>query len=257
MNIPLFFISYFLLSIFVFINSSCTKLASDFDSNSSIEEITKTAEQAHKKKDYTRAAEIYLKIDEFYPYTDSSRAALVKAIRFYHTGAQFNDLRATAKKYLELYPSDENSAFAKYMVAMSHFEQIIDVERDQGATRDSIKEFNELIRLYPKSKYSIKAEENILIATSQLAGQEVSVGKYYLNKNNPLSAIKRFNTVIHNYKNTPHYPEALFRTIEAYTMIGVYNKVKIYAKILNREFPNSEWNKLSFKLIQDYDIRVN
>ena len=50
------------------------------------------------------------------------------------------------------------------MVGMSYFEQIIDVERDQGATRDSIREFSELIELYPKSKYALKAKRNITIA---------------------------------------------------------------------------------------------
>ena len=87
------------------------------------------------------------------------------------------------------------------MVGMSYFEQIIDVERDQGATRDSIREFSELITLYPKSKYTLKAKENILIAKNQLAGQEVAVGRYYLKRNNPMSAIKRFKTVINEHKN--------------------------------------------------------
>tara|TARA_A100001011_G_C14087611_1_gene747182 strand:- start:139 stop:912 length:774 start_codon:yes stop_codon:yes gene_type:complete len=253
----LFLNFYFFLFLFTFVVSSCTKLASDFDTNSSIEEIIKTAEQAYNKKDYTRAAEIYLTVNEFYPYSDTSRIALIKAIRSYHSGAKFNELRKTSKKYLDLYPNDQNSSFAKYMIGMSYFEQIIDVERDQGATRDSIREFNELINLYPRSKYSEKAKENIVIAKSQLAGQEVAVGRYYLNKNNPLSAINRFQTVIDYHKNTAYYPEAIFRSIEAYAMLGISDKILSYAYRLKKEFPDSEWNKLAFVLIKEYGIKVD
>ena len=246
---------YIYLFIFIFVLSSCSEVASDFDSNSSIQEIIKGAERAYDKKDYTRAAEIYLKVEEIYPYSDSSRSAVVNAIRSYHAGSKFNELRKTAKRYLNLYPQDKNSPFAKYMVGMSYFEQIIDVERDQGATRDSIREFNELINIYPKSDYTIKAKQNILIAKSQLAGQEVAVGKYYLKKNNPISALKRFKTVIDSHKDTPYYPEAIFRSIEAFTMLGLNNKVTEYSYILNKEYPDSEWNSLTLALIRQYGIK--
>ena len=233
---------YLFLFLITFIVNACTKLASDFDANSSVEEIIKNANEAFDKRDYTRAAEIYLKVEELYPYSDSSREALIKAINSYHIGSQFNELRKTSKKYLDLYPKDKNASFAKYMVGMSFFEQIIDVERDQGATRDSITEFSELIKLYPKSKYVLKAKRNISIAKSQLAGQEVAVGRYYLERNNPLSAINRFKTVTNDHKNTPYYPEAIFRLIEAYSMLGINSRAINYSKILNKEFPDSDWN---------------
>ena len=152
---------------------------------------------------------------------------------------------------------DKNAPFAKYMVGMSYYEQIIDVERDQGATRDSIREFSELIELYPKSKYALEAKRNISIAESQLAGQEVAVGRFYLKRNNPLSAINRFKTVIDDHKSTPYYPEALFRSIEGYAMLGINHKVKGYVNILKKEFPNSEWNSLALNLMKKYGIKVD
>ncbi len=245
------------LFIISFILGACTKLASDFDNKSTVEEIIKNANEAFEKRDYKRAAEIYLKVEEFYPYSDSSREALINSIRSYHAGSQFNELRKISEKYLDLYPKDKNASFAKYMIGMSYFEQIIDVERDQGATRDSIREFSELIKLYPKSKYVLKAKENILIAKSQLAGQEVAVGRYYLERNNPLSAINRFKAVINDHKNTPYYPEALFRSVEAYAILGINNRVISYTKILKKEFPDSEWYNLALNLMKDHGIKVD
>ena len=122
---------------------------------------------------------------------------------------------------------------------------------------DSIREFSELITLYPKSKYTLKAKENILIAKNQLAGQEVAVGRYYFKRNNPMSAIKRFKTVINEHKNTPYYPEAIFRSIEAYIMLGVNNKVLDYSEILKKDFPNSEWNILASNLKEEYGIKAD
>ncbi len=248
---------YLFLFILAFIVVACSKLASDFDTNSSVEEIKKSAKEAFDKRDYKRAAEIYLKVEEFYPYSDSSREALVNAINSYHAGSEFNELRKTSIKYLKLYPKDKNASFAKYMIGMSYFEQIIDVERDQGATRNSIREFSELIKLYPKSKYTEKANANIIIAKSQLAGQEVAVGRYYLERNNPLSAINRFKTVTNDHKNTPYYPEAIFRLIEAYSMLGINSRAINYSKILNKEFPDSDWNNLAFNLMKDYGLKVD
>ena len=90
-----------------------------------------------------------------------------------------------------------------------------------------------------------------------MAGQEVAVGRYYLERNNPLSAINRFKTVIDYHKSTPYYPEALFRSIEGYAMLGINHKVKGYAKVLKKEFPNSEWNSLALNLMKEYGIKVD
>ena len=89
-----------------------------------------------------------------------------------------------------------------------------------------------------------------------MAGQEVAVGRYYLERNNPLSAINRFKTVIDYHRSTPHYPEALFRSIEGYAMLGINHKVKGYVKVLKKEFPNSEWNSLALNLMKNTVSRL-
>ena len=203
-----------------------------------------------------RAAEIYLKVEEFYPYSDISRNSLVNAIRSFHKGAKFNELRTTSRKYLDLYPNDNNAAYAKYMIGMSYFEQIIDVERDQGATRDSIREFSELITLYPKSKYTLKAKENILIAKNQLAGQEVAVGRYYLKRNNPISAIKRFKTVINDYETTIYVEEALHRLVELHYKLGLVDESKKYASLLGYNYQSSEWYEESYKILNKNYVKT-
>ena len=224
---------------------SCTKLASDFDETSTVSEILSVAEKAYLQKDFARAAEIYLKVDEYFPYSDESRMALVKAIEAYHAAARFLDLRSTSRKFIRLYPEDEKAPFAKYMVGMSYFEQIIDVERDQGATRDSMKEFSDLITNYPKSEYTGLAKKNIKVAKNQLAGQEMAVGRYYLKRNNPLAALKRFQTVRNQHRDTPFYPESLYRIVECYLVMGVDSQAINAYNVLKRKFPNGKWTLLA------------
>ena len=241
MRIIRFLTGYFFIGSLSCILLTCTKLASDFDEKSSITEILAGASEAYEKGDFSRSAEIFLKVEEYFPYSDESRMALVKAIEAYHKGAKFLELRSVSKKFVELYPESENAPYAKYMVGMSYFEQIIDVERDQGATRDSMREFFELNTLYPNSKYQELAKKNIKIAQNQLAGQEMAVGRYYLKKGNPLSALKRFQAVMHDHKNTPFYPESLYRTVETYLMMGVDRQALDTYNLLRKKFPDSKW----------------
>ena len=234
---------------------SCTKLASDFDETSTVSEMLSIAEKAYLKKDFARSAEIYLKVDEYFPYSDDSRMALVKAIEAYHAAARFLDLRFTSKKFIRLYPEDKKAPFAKYMVGMSYFEQIIDVERDQGATRDSMKEFSDLITNYPKSEYTGLAKKNIKVAKNQLAGQEMAVGRYYLKRNNPLAALKRFQTVRNQHSDTPFQPESLYRIVESYLVMGIDSQALNAYGTLKRKFPNGKWTLLAKAKLDESRIK--
>ncbi len=236
---------------------ACTKLASDFDEDSTVSEILAAANTAYGKRDFSRAAEIFLKVDEYFPYSDDARKALVKAIDAYHAGAKFHELRSVSKRFIELYPKDKNASFAKYMVGMSYFEQIIDVERDQGATRDSIREFTDLIFLYPNSKYVDLAKQNIRVAENQLAGQEMAVGRYYLERGNPLAALKRFQTVIDEHQKTPFYPESLYRLIETYLMMGVDRQAVVTYNSLKNKYPDSRWTSLASNQLKNSRLKGN
>ncbi|MAI97817.1 MAG: hypothetical protein CML37_03900 [Rhodobacteraceae bacterium] len=255
MRIIRLLLSFCVTSILCFASIGCTKLASDFDEKSTASEIISGAERAYIKNDFVRSAEIYLKVEEYFPYSDDSRMALVKAIEAYHAGAKFLDLRSISRKFVKLYPEDVKAPFAKYMVGMSYFEQIIDVERDQGATRDSIKEFSELISDYPKSEYSDLARKNIKIAKNQLAGQEMAVGRYYLKRDNPLAALKRFQTVRDQHSDTPFYPESLYRIVESYLVIGIDSQALLAYDSLIKRSPNSKWTLLAKTKLEESRLK--
>ena len=228
---------------------ACSQTVSDVDSDMSAKEIIRLAEEKNTRNKFREAAEIYLKVDEYYPYSDDARLALIEAAKAYHASSQLLDLRITARRYLNLYPKEKSAPLAKYLVGMSYFEQIIDVERDQGAAMDSLREFKELIELYPSSDYAKLARTKFSLAVNQLAGQEMSVGRYYFRKKNPLAAIKRFQAVLETYPQTAHYYEAQCRLIECYLTIGADKKATAQLKQLTKRFPDNEWTMLAKRLL--------
>ena len=135
-------------------------------------------------------------------------------------------------------------------MAMSYFNQIPDSTRDQERTERAIVAFEELIARYPKSEYVLDAREKLLVARDQLAGKEMNVGRYYLEKRNYTAAVNRFREVIIKYQTTRHVEEALMRLTEAYMALGITSEAQTAAAVLGHNFPDSRWYKDAYVLLE-------
>ncbi len=155
-----------------------------------------------------------------------------------------------AKRYNTLYPTSPESAYAYYIIGLSYFRQIPDVTRDQAAKpprhcRDAGSD-----RSFPNSEYTDDAKTKIRVACDQLAGKEMQIGRYYLERKEYLAAIKRFRGVVEEYSNTRQVEEALARLVEAYYALGLTSEAQMAASVLGKNFPDSQWYKDSYKLLQ-------
>ena len=155
-----------------------------------------------------------------------------------------------ADRYLALYPNSQDAPYAMYMKATSYFEQIKDITRDQGKAQDAITSYQRLIDNYPRSQYVTQARENILIAHDQLAGKEMSVGRYYLGAGQYAAAINRFRNVAEQYQTSTHIEEALYRLTEANLALGLTHEAQTAAAVLGHNYPTSSWYKQAFELLQ-------
>ena len=88
------------------------------------------------------------------------------------------------------------------------------------------------------------------MARDQLAAKEMAVARYYQEKRNYVGAINRFKTVIIQYQTTRHVEEALARLVECYYAMGVVNEAQTAAAVLGHNFPDSQWYKDSYTLLQ-------
>ena len=147
-------------------------------------------------------------------------------------------------------PGSPDAAYAQYLIAASHYDQIPDITRDQGRTEKAIAALEEVIRKYPTSEYAVSAKAKLEGARDQLAGSEMDIGRYYMEKRNYTAAINRFKTVVTQYQTTRHVEEALARLTEAYMAIGIVGEAQTAAAVLGHNFPDSPWYKDAYNLVK-------
>jgi outer membrane protein assembly factor BamD len=155
----------------------------------------------------------------------------------------------TARRYLALYPSSEDAAYAQYLIGESYFRQIPDVTRDQDLAKKAMDAMGEVVAKYPNSEYANDAQNKIDIARDQIAGKEMQIGRYYEERHEYLAAINRFRTVVEEYQTTRLVEEALHRLTESYLALGITQEAQTAAAVLGHNFPDSEWYQDSYKLL--------
>ena len=202
------------------------------------------------KKDPKSASKKFEEVDRQHPYSDLARkSVLMSAYAFYNAGDYDNCIGA-ATRYVTLHPGSPDAAYAQYLIAASHYDQIQDISRDQGRTEKAIAALEEVIRKYPTSEYAVSAKNKLEGARDQLAGREMSIGRFYMGKRDYIAAINRFKIVVTQYQTTRHVEEALARLTEAYMSIGIVSEAQTAAAVLGHNFPDSPWYQDAYKLVK-------
>ncbi|MEM1285821.1 MAG: outer membrane protein assembly factor BamD [Pseudomonadota bacterium] len=200
--------------------------------------------------DYREAADQFNELEEVHPYSEYAKRALVLGAFSNFSSGRYPEAINGGRRYVTLHPSGDDAAYAQFIVAQSSYNQIPDVARDQQETRRAIRAFQDLIRLYPDSEYVATSQEQVRIANDQLAGAEMRVGRFYLDRRNYVAAINRFRVVVEEYQTTRHVEEALHRVVESYMSMGVVPEAQTAAAVLGHNFPDSEWYGRSYQLLQ-------
>lgn len=196
------------------------------------------------------AGERFNEVDRQHPYSEYARKALIMSAFASYRRGQFDDTVQTANRYLTLYPGSPDAAYAEYLVGASYFRQMPDVTRDQAETRKAMQSLNEIITRYPDSEYADDARNKLIVAKDQLAGKEMQIGRYYLERREYIAAVNRFKVVVTDYQDTRHVEEALERLVEANLSLGLANEAQNAAAVLGHNFPDSKWYKDAYKLLQ-------
>ena len=201
-------------------------------------------------KDYENAAKQFEQLDKQYTYSDWSRKGLLMTAYANYESAKYDDAINASKRYLQRHPASKDAAYAQYLMAMSQYKQIPDVTRDQERSERALVALQELVQKYPTSEYAADAKAKIQITRDQLAGKEMEVGRFYLEKRNFPAAINRFRDVVAKYQTTRHAEEALMRLTEAYMALGITGEAQNSAAVLGHNFPDSPWYKDAHALLQ-------
>jgi outer membrane protein assembly factor BamD len=183
----------------------------------------------------------FQEVERQHPYSDWARRSVIMAAFAAYRQGNYPLAISEANRYIQLYPGTESSTYAYYLIAMSYYEQIVDVGRDQGATEQARSALNEVVSRFPGSAYAADARLKLDRVDDHLAGKEMEIGRFYLRRGDTLAAISRFKNVIDTYQTTSHAPEALYRLVEAYLTVGVVEEANRNAAVLGANYPGSEW----------------
>jgi outer membrane protein assembly factor BamD len=205
----------------------------------------------NEKKDVKEANKKFEEVDREHPYSDWARKSLLMSAYASYQAADYDGCIGSATRYITLHPGSPDAAYAQYLIAASHYDQIPDISRDQGRTEKAIAALEEVVRKYPTSEYATSAKAKLEAARDQLAGKEMDVGRYYLLKKDYTAAINRFKTVVTQYQTTRHVEEALARLTEAYMAIGIVGEAQTAAAVLGHNFPDSKWYKDAYNLVKN------
>ncbi|CAN5284227.1 outer membrane protein assembly factor BamD [soil metagenome] len=204
----------------------------------------------NQSKDPKAAAKKFEEVDRQHPYSEWARKSLLMSAYAAYESADYDTCIGSATRYVTLHPGSPDAAYAQYLIAASHYDQIPDISRDQGRTEKAMAALEEVIRKYPTSEYATSAKKKLEGARDQLAGKEMEIGRYNLEKRNYTGAINRFKTVVTQYQTTRHVEEALMRLTEAYMAIGIVGEAQTAAAVLGHNFPDSKWYKDAYNLVK-------
>lgn len=230
-------------------------LDEDMEPSRPVEVLYNEAASELDQKNYQRAYTLFNEVERQHPYSQWSTKAQLMAAYAAYEGQNYNDSILALDRFIRLHPGHRDVDYANYLKALNFYHQISDVGRDQEMTRLARENFEGLLRAYPNSKYARDARLKLDLVLDHLAGKEMNIGRYYLNRNQYHAAIKRFLNVIKDYQTTTHVPEALYRLVESYLSLGIREEATRVAAVLGYNYPGSVWYEDAYKLMDDAQRR--
>lgn len=239
-----------ILGLLVFLSLTACAASDKLKENASVEELYNKAFDDLEKTKYKKAAEEFEQVEIEHPYSQWAVKAKLMGAYAYYKNEDYDDAVLALDRFIKYHPGNKDAAYAYYLKGMCYYDQISTADKDQADTEKAEEAFNRLIMLYPNSEYAADARQKVNLTEDYKAGQEMIIGRYYLNNGNYLSALNRFNVVLENYQTTVQIEEALYRQVEIYGILGLNKYVAGYFKILKNNYPDGVWTQRAAKVME-------
>ena len=246
------FFKFFCLLIFISITISCTKekvkksVINEKNLDAQVYEAYQKGMDSLEVGDVLFAAKKFNEAEILFPQSEWAPKSALMAAYSYYTQDYYKDAIAELERFIRVYPYYKDLDYAYYLLAISHYEQIVDEKKDLQSIIDAKKNFSLLIKDYPNTEYALDAEFKLDFINDILASKEMYLGRYYLQKKKWIPAINRFRTIIDEYDTTIYTEEALHRLVEVYYIIGLKDEAEKYAKLLSYNYQSSKWYEQSY-----------
>ena len=237
---------YGLLAVLLISGCAAEKVQTDLP----VENLYNNAFDDLQKTKYKKAAEEFEQVEIEHPYSQWAVKAKLMGAYAYYKNEDYDDAVLALDRFIKYHPGNKDVAYAYYLKGMCYYDQISSADKDQADTEKAEEAFNRLIMLYPDSEYAADARKKVNLTADYKAGQEMIIGRYYLNNGNYLSALIRFNVVLENYQTTVQIEEALYRQVEIYGILGLNKYAAGYYKILQNNYPDGIWTAKAAKVME-------
>ncbi len=222
-----------------------------------VEDLYNAAIDFMQEGKYSSSTEKFDEVERQHPYSVWATKAQLMAAYAYYQANRYDEAVVALDRFIQLHPANKDISYAYYLKALSYYEQISDVARDQKMTELALTSLRELVTRFPNSKYSRDARIKLDLTNDHLAGKEMEIGRYYHSQGQYLAAINRFKAVVETYQTTTHVPEALHRMTEAYFALGLPVEARKTAAVLGHNYPGSEWYIDSYEMMENKSVRVS
>ncbi|MDR1694959.1 MAG: outer membrane protein assembly factor BamD [Lactobacillaceae bacterium] len=203
-----------------------------------------------ERTSYKQAATYFERLEIEHPYSRWAVKAKIMTAYAHYKAKQYDDAVMALDRFIRFHPGNKDVAYAYYLKARCYYDQIGVIEKDQSVTEKAFEALNQVILRFPYTEYAEDARAKAVLAFNYMAGQEMEVGYYYLTQKNYLSALNRFSTVVNEYQTTTYIEEALFRQIEVYVTLGLGDEADGNLRVLEHNYPKSEWTKKAQQLLK-------
>ena len=214
------------------------------------------AKRAMDLGDYEQAAKLFDEVERQHPYSVWARRAQLMSAFNYYVAKKYPEAVSSAQRFVTIHPGNADAPYAQYLIAMSYFEQMEDVSRDQSTTQSASDAFGELIRRYPESRYADDGRVKLAQISDHLAGKEMEIGRFYQRSENWLASTYRFRNVVDKYHSTTHSAEALERLVESYLSLGMPEEAERAAAVLGANYPDTFWYRQALRNLIRYRGKI-
>tara|TARA_A100001011_G_C14270153_1_gene826637 strand:+ start:1064 stop:1900 length:837 start_codon:yes stop_codon:yes gene_type:complete len=195
------------------------------------------------------AVKKFNEVELLYPQSIWAPRSNLMAAYAYYSQLYYNDAIFEIERFLDKYKNHPNTDYAIYLLAICHYNQIVDEKKDLGEILKAKKYFSLLIEKSPNTDFAEDAQYKIELIEEIQASKELYLANYYLDREKWIPAMNRYKKIVDEYDTTIYIEEALFRLVELNYKLGLIKEAKKYAATLGYNYQSSEWYKRSFKIL--------
>ena len=254
----------FLISILIFINlASCSKkeekisLIKEDNLEMQMIEAYNEGLKEFNKGDIFFAAKKFNEVELLYPQSIWAPRSTLMAAYGYYSQLYFTDAVIELERFLDKYKNHPNTDYAYYLLAICHYNQIVDEKKDLGEIVKAKQYFTLLIKEYPDTDFADDSKFKLELVEEILASKELYLANYYLDREKWIPAMNRYKKIVNEYDTTIFIEEALYRLVELNYKLGLINEAKKYTALLGYNYQSSDWYERSYKILNSNYKKTN